>query len=103
MATNTPGCVKCGRDNDNGTHAALEATGHLAHSYDPGPIGEVSHEYGLRYASHPHISPDTVIIAGHGSRGEAEAMLSIYTPENRERWGISLAQRRVVRDGWEDA
>ena len=28
-------CVVCGRDNDNGTHAALEATGHLSHSYEP--------------------------------------------------------------------
>lgn len=31
----TAGCTVCGRDNDNGTHAALEATGHLSHSYDP--------------------------------------------------------------------
>jgi len=28
-----PACVECGRDNRNGTHDALERTGHLSHSF----------------------------------------------------------------------
>lgn len=35
MSAPTPGCVDCGRDNDNGTHTALEQTGHLSHPYNP--------------------------------------------------------------------
>ena len=35
MSADTPRCTVCGRDNDYGTHAALEATGHLSHSYTP--------------------------------------------------------------------
>lgn len=35
MSAPTPGCLDCGRDNDNGTHMALEQTGHLPHSYNP--------------------------------------------------------------------
>jgi hypothetical protein len=31
----TRGCMDCGRDNDNGTHTALEQTGHLSHRYNP--------------------------------------------------------------------
>jgi hypothetical protein len=30
-----PGCTVCGRDNRNGTHDALEATGHLSHPFQP--------------------------------------------------------------------
>lgn len=29
-------CATCGRDNRNGTHAALEMVGHLSHEYRPG-------------------------------------------------------------------
>ena len=29
------GCVTCGRDNRNGTHTALEQTGHLSHKWNP--------------------------------------------------------------------
>lgn len=36
-ADETPGCRICGRDNDNGTHDALQLTGHLSHRYDPVP------------------------------------------------------------------
>lgn len=32
-----PECVKCGRDNRNGTHSALERSGHLSHGFDPTP------------------------------------------------------------------
>ena len=28
-----PGCTVCGRDNRNGTHSALERTGHLSHTF----------------------------------------------------------------------
>jgi hypothetical protein len=28
-------CAKCGRDDRNGTHAALEVTGHLGHEFKP--------------------------------------------------------------------
>lgn len=28
-----PGCLDCGRDNRNGTHTALERTGHLSHGF----------------------------------------------------------------------
>lgn len=31
-----PGCVTCGRDNRNGTHSALERTGHLSHPFKAG-------------------------------------------------------------------
>lgn len=31
----TAGCKTCGRDNDNGTHHALEMVGHLSHPYVP--------------------------------------------------------------------
>lgn len=30
-----PGCTVCGRDNRNGTHTALERTGHLSHAFTP--------------------------------------------------------------------
>lgn len=30
-----PGCLVCGRDNRNGTHAALEKFGHLGHPFRP--------------------------------------------------------------------
>lgn len=32
-----PGCKVCGRDNRNGTHDALERTGHLSHTFIPVP------------------------------------------------------------------
>lgn len=32
-ALDDPGCVACGRDNRNGTHDALELTGHLHHRF----------------------------------------------------------------------
>jgi len=32
-----PGCTVCGRDNRNGTHMALEMTGHLSHPFTPAP------------------------------------------------------------------
>ena len=39
-------CSECGRDNGNGTHDALERTGHLSHRFVPAgaPIGHPSHE-----------------------------------------------------------
>lgn len=39
-------CSECGRDNGNGTHDALERTGHLSHRFIPAgaPIGHPSHE-----------------------------------------------------------
>lgn len=40
MSTLTRGCLDCGRDNDNGTHTALEQCGHLSHEYRP--RGELS-------------------------------------------------------------
>jgi hypothetical protein len=36
-----PGCTLCGRDNRNGTHDALERTGHLGHSFAPAVPVEV--------------------------------------------------------------
>lgn len=35
-----PGCASCGRDNRNGTHAAMERTGHLTHAFSPPPLPE---------------------------------------------------------------
>ncbi len=35
MSDDTAICTTCGRDNDYGTHSALEVTGHLSHPYTP--------------------------------------------------------------------
>lgn len=31
-------CATCGRDNENGTHSALERTGHLSHGFAPADL-----------------------------------------------------------------
>lgn len=35
-----PTCSSCGLDNRNGTHAAMERTGHLSHTFTPEPLPE---------------------------------------------------------------
>jgi hypothetical protein len=95
-------CAKCGRDNRHNTHAALEMTGHLGHSFTPPAVIDAAHLEAQRDWSEATFGPGDRLLGvlDHIRKelGEIEE-----NPTDVSEWVdvIILAFDGAWRAGWE--
>jgi hypothetical protein len=97
-----PGCIICRRDNDNATHAALEATGHLSHPFTPPAVIDAAHLANQREWSHRTFGPGARLngVLAHIRKELAEIE---DNPTDVSEWVdvIILALDGAWRAGWQ--
>ena len=95
-------CIVCGRDNDNATHTALEATGHLSHPFTPPAVIDASHLANQREWSERTFGPGSRLLGvlDHIRKELAEIE---DNPTDVAEWVdvIILGFDGALRAGWE--